>query len=197
MLSIAITQFFNNTLFTDSYLNYHTMRGTRKLHFGLAGIMMAILLGSALLGPTTAFADKGSDSQKNGKNDQDKTGQDKTGQDKTGQDKTGQDKTTKETETKEKDRKDKDTNNDDHKEKKCESEKYDKECEEHGKDLAKDIADDTKDIKNDNDKITQATVDLAKDKLHHGDVAKDQKALDAAKLELKNDTADLALDKKV
>jgi len=89
----------------------------------------------------------------------------------------------------EKDRKDKDNNNNDNnKGTDCNSKKYDKECD--------DIAQDKKDVAHDQAAVDKATQDLAKDKLHHGDIKSDMKALAKANADLAKDSADLADDLK-
>src|SRR6266849_2345668 len=85
------------------------------------------------------------------------------------------------------DRKDKDDDKDKGKHSTCESEKYEKQC--------NDIAADKRDVAHDEAAIDRAQHDLDKDKTeHHGDVAKDQKALNKAKADLAKDTADLTAD---
>jgi len=92
------------------------MRETKKLHIGLATIMIAILLGSALLVPTVAYAAEDNYIPGNEKENHDNVTKDKV---------------TKDKEAKEKDRKDKDDGkgNHGHQDQNCDSEKYDKKCE--------------------------------------------------------------------
>jgi hypothetical protein len=87
----------------------------RMMYVGLATVMMAILLGSALLVPNIAYAAEDKNISKNDKGNHDKI-------------------------TKDKDRKDKDNTKDKNKGKgnNCDSEKYDKQCKDDGKDKGKD-----------------------------------------------------------
>ena len=129
----------------------------------LAIIPMLILLSGALVVPLNAYADDGHNEKNNNHNEKDND------------------------KSKSNDRKDKDDDKDKGKHSTCESEKYEKQC--------NDIAADKKDIANDEAAIDRAQHDLDKDKNeHHGDVAKDQKALDKAKADLARDVADLTED---
>ena len=94
------------------------MRETKKLHIGLATVLMAILLGSALLVPTAVYAAEDNYIPSNANEIHNKVTNTKVTIDKITNDK----------ETIEKDRKDKDTKKDDNKENNCDSEKYDKQC---------------------------------------------------------------------
>ena len=128
----------------------------------LAIIPILVLLSGALVVPLSAYAD----------NDHNEKNNDKS---------------------KSNDRKDRDGGNnqqghdDNQKHSTCESEKYEKQC--------NDIAADKRDVASDEAAVDRAQQDLDKDKNEHpGDVAKDQKALDKAKADLAADVADLTAD---
>jgi len=113
------------------------MRETKKLHIGLATIMMTILLGSALLVPTAAYATNGNNNQNNDKNDPKKDAKLK--------DRKGKD-----------DNKDKDKNNDCDDGKKKNNGQDDKYCK--IKDLTKDIKNIKKNQSDENNLFLQNTL---------------------------------------
>ncbi|HYL67332.1 MAG TPA: hypothetical protein VEU72_09330 [Nitrosopumilaceae archaeon] len=139
-------------------MNKETANKTKKTSISFATLTVVLLLSAVLVVPSLAYAD--SDHGKTNSRDNDKSH--------------------------EKDRKDKDDNN--NKGTDCNSEKYDKQCD--------DIAQDKRDVAHDQKEVDKITADLAKDILHHEKTTSDLKALAKATADLAKDSADLADDLK-
>jgi hypothetical protein len=129
-----------------------------KVMLPLATLTIVLLLSACLVVPSSVYADDG----KNSKDNDDKSH--------------------------EKGKKDGDDKGDKDKNPTCDSEKYEKQCD--------DIAADKKDVAKDEAAIDKAQNDITKDiaKGQTKDVAKDQAALAKAQADLASDTADLTAD---
>jgi hypothetical protein len=139
-------------------LNQGTSDKTKKM-LPLATLGIVLLLSACLVVPSSVYADEGN---KNSKDNDDHSH--------------------------EKGKKDNDGKGDKDKNPTCESEKYEKQCD--------DIAADKRDVAHDEAAIDRAQSDIAKDqaKGQTKDVIKDQAALAKANADLAEDTADLTSD---